>query len=119
MIGLSGAAGAVLVLCGQVRSALERKGLPRRELAGGRVRIEPRYNQGSGFGLFPLKARQMAVPSLAALLALLGISGGRGPGGGIAAGRRTQQPVGTGPPRPGAGLPAFSQGPGAAEEVHL
>ena len=61
MIGLSGAAGAVLVLCGQVRSALERKGLPRRELAGGRVRIEPRYNQGSGFGLFPLKARHGRV----------------------------------------------------------
>ena len=83
MIGLSGAAGAVLVLCGQVRSALERKGLPRRELACGRVRIEPRYNQGSGFGLFPLKARQMAAPSLAALLALLGISGGRGLGAGL------------------------------------
>ena len=78
MIGLSCAAGTVLALCGQVRGTLERKGLPRRELAGGRVRIEPRYNHGSGFGLFPLKARQMALPSLAALLALAGISGGRG-----------------------------------------
>ena len=83
MIGSSCAAGAVLALCGQVRSALERKGLPRKALAGGRVRIEPRYNQGSGFGLVPLNGRQMAVPSLAALLALIGISGGRGLGAGL------------------------------------
>lgn len=83
MMGLSCAAGGVLALCGQVRSALERKGLPRKELAGSRVRIEPRYNAGSGFGLFPLKARQMALPSLAALLALAGISGGRGLGAGL------------------------------------
>ena len=83
MIGLSGAAGAVLALCGQVRSALERKGLPRRELAGGRVRIAPLYNQGSGFGLVPLNGRQMAPLSLAALWALLGMCGGRGLGTGL------------------------------------
>lgn len=60
MIGLSCTAGAVLALCGQVRGTLERKGLPQKELDGGRVRIEPRYNQGSGFGLVPLNGRQMA-----------------------------------------------------------
>ena len=54
MIGLSCTADAVLALCGQVRGTLERKGLPQKELDGGRVRIEPRYNQGSGFGLVPL-----------------------------------------------------------------
>ena len=42
MIGLSCTAGAVLALCGQVRGTLERKGLPQKELDGGRVRIEPR-----------------------------------------------------------------------------
>ena len=47
MIGLRWTAGAVLALCGQVRGTLERKGLPQKELDGGRVRIEPRYNQGS------------------------------------------------------------------------
>ena len=83
MIGLSGAAGAVLVLCGQVRSALERKGLPRRELAGGRVRIAPRYNQGAGFEALPLSARQMAPLSLAALWALLCRWGFRGMGAGL------------------------------------
>ena len=72
MIGLSCTAGAVLALCGQVRGTLERKGLPQKELDGGRVRIEPRYNQGSGFGLVPLNGRQMAPLSLAALWALLG-----------------------------------------------
>ena len=41
MIGLSCTAGAVLALCGQVRGTLERKGLPQKELDGGRVRIEP------------------------------------------------------------------------------
>ena len=71
MIGLSCTAGAVLALCGQVRGTLERKGLPQKELDGGRVRIEPRYNQGSGFGLVPLNGRQMAPLSLAALWALL------------------------------------------------
>ena len=80
MIGLSCAAGAVLALCGQIRGTLERKGLPRKELAGGRVRIEPRYNQGSGFGLVPLNGRQMAPLSLAALL---GMCGGRGLGTGL------------------------------------
>lgn len=65
MIGLSCTAGAVLALCGQVRGTLERKGLPQKELDGGRVRIEPRYNQGSGFGLVPLNGRQMAPLSLA------------------------------------------------------
>ena len=70
MIGLSCTAGAVLALCGQVRGTLERKGLPQKELDGGRVRIEPRYNQGSGFGLVPLNGRQMAPLSLAALWAL-------------------------------------------------
>ena len=39
MIGLSCTAGAVLALCGQVRGTLERKGLPQKELDGGRVRI--------------------------------------------------------------------------------
>ena len=78
MIGLSCTAGAVLALCGQVRGTLERKGLPQKELDGGRVRIEPRYNQGSGFGLVPLNGRQMAPLSLAALWALLGVCGGRG-----------------------------------------
>ena len=51
MIGLSCAAGAVLALCGQVRGTLERKGLPQKELDGGRVRIEPRsrvYHLGGG-----------------------------------------------------------------------
>ena len=76
MIGLSCTAGAVLALCGQVRGTLERKGLPQKELDGGRVRIEPRYNQGSGFGLVPLNGRQMAPLSLAALWALLGVCGG-------------------------------------------
>ena len=71
MIGLSCTADAVLALCGQVRGTLERKGLPQKELDGGRVRIEPRYNQGSGFGLVPLNGRQMAPLSLAALWALL------------------------------------------------
>ena len=66
MIGLSCTAGAVLALCGQVRGTLERKGLPQKELDGGRVRIEPRYNQGSGFGLVPL-----------------GVCGGRGLGAGL------------------------------------
>lgn len=80
MIGLSCTAGAVLALCGQVRGTLERKGLPQKELDGGRVRIEPRYNQGSGFGLVPLNGRQMAPLSLAALWALLGVCGGRGLG---------------------------------------
>ena len=71
MIGLSCTAGAVLALCGQVRGTLERKGLRQKELDGGRVRIEPRYNQGSGFGLVPLNGRQMAPLSLAALWALI------------------------------------------------
>ena len=83
MIGLSCAAGAVLTLCGQGRGTLERRGLPRRELAGGYARLEPRYNSGSGFGVFPLRARQLAAPSLAALLALLGLTGGRGLGTGL------------------------------------
>ena len=83
MIGLSCTAGAVLALCGQVRGTLERKGLPQKELDGGRVRIEPRYNQGSGFGLVPLNGRQMAPLSLAALWALLGVCGGRGLGAGL------------------------------------
>ena len=51
MIGLSCTAGAVLALCGQVRGTLERKGLPQKELDGGRVRIEPRsrvYHLGGG-----------------------------------------------------------------------
>ena len=68
MIGLSCTAGAVLALCGQVRGTLERKGLPQKELDGGRVRIEP---------------RQMAPLSLAALWALLGVCGGRGLGAGL------------------------------------
>ena len=116
MIGLSCTAGAVLALCGQVRGTLERKGLPQKELDGGRVRIEPRYNQGSGFGLVPLNGRQMAPLSLAALWALLGVCGGRGR---TAARRRTQQPVGTDPPWTGPGLSALSKGAGAAEEIHL
>ena len=92
MIGLSCTAGAVLALCGQVRGTLERKGLPQKELDGGRVRIEPRYNQGSGFGLVPLNGRQMAPLSLAALWD---------------------------PPWTGPGLSALSKGTGAAEEIHL
>lgn len=47
------------------------------------MRIEPRYNQGSGFGLVPLNGRQMAPLSLAALWALLGVCGGRGLGAGL------------------------------------
>mgnify|MGYP001539703874 CR=1 FL=1 len=105
MIGLSCTAGAVLALCGQVRGTLERKGLPQKELDGGRVRIEPRYNQGSGFGLVPLNGRQMAPLSLAALWALLGVCGGRGLGAGLLLG--------------GPGLSALSKGAGAAEEIHL
>ena len=67
MIGLSCTAGAVLALCGQVRGTLERKGLPQKELDGGRV----------------LNGRQMAPLSLAALWALLGVCGGRGLGAGL------------------------------------
>ena len=51
MIGLSCTAGAVLALCGQVRGTLERKGLPQKELDGGRVRIEPRYNRAPASAL--------------------------------------------------------------------
>ena len=116
MIGLSCTADAVLALCGQVRGTLERKGLPQKELDGGRVRIEPRYNQGSGFGLVPLNGRQMAPLSLAALWALLGVCGGRGLGAGLLLGGG---PVGTDPPWTGPGLSALSKGTGAAEEIHL
>ena len=76
-------AGAVLAICALVRRGLERRRPARRDLAGGRVRIEPRYNQGSGFGLVPLNGRQMAPLSLAALWALLGMCGGRGLGTGL------------------------------------
>ena len=93
MIGLSCTAGAVLALCGQVRGTLERKGLPQKELDGGRVRIEPRYNQGSGFGLVPLNGRQMAPLSLAALWALLGVCGGRGLGAGLLLSPTTSIPI--------------------------
>ena len=117
MIGLSCTAGAVLALCGQVRGTLERKGLPQKELDGGRVRIEPRYNQGSGFGLVPLNGRQMAPLSLAALWALLGVCGGRGLGAGLLLGgglSNLWERI-----RHGRVLDYLSKGAGAAEEIHL
>ena len=83
MIGTVCIAAAVLGLCAQVRRSLERNGLFRRDLAGGRVRIAPLYNQGAGFEALPLSARQMAPLSLAALWALLGVCGGRGLGAGL------------------------------------
>ena len=76
-------AGAVLAICALVRRGLERRRPARRDLAGGRVRIDPLYNRGAGFGLLPLNGRQMAPLSLAALCALLGAFGGRGPGPGL------------------------------------
>ena len=83
MIGTVCIAAAVLGLCARVRRSLERNRLFRRDLAGGRVRIAPRYNQGAGFGALPLSARQMAPLSLAALGALLGRWGFRGVGAGL------------------------------------
>ena len=71
MIGTVCIAAAVLGLCARVRRSLERNRLFRRDLAGGRVRIAPLYNQGAGFGALPLSARQMAPLSLAALWALV------------------------------------------------
>ncbi len=83
MIGTVCIAAAVLGLCARVRRSLERNRLFRRDLAGGRVRIAPLYNQGAGFEALPLSARQMAPLSLAALWALLGVCGGRGLGAGL------------------------------------
>ena len=68
-------AGAIWALCVLVRRGLERRKPTRRDLAGGRVRVDLLYNQGSGFGFLPLKGRQMVPLSLAALGALLGMSG--------------------------------------------
>ena len=50
-------AGAVLAICALVRRGLERRRPARRDLAGGRVRIDPLYNRGAGFGLLPLNGR--------------------------------------------------------------
>ena len=83
MIGTVCIAAAVLGLCARVRRSLERNRLFRRDLAGGRVRIAPRYNQGAGFGALPLSARRMAPLSLAALWALLCRWGFRGVGAGL------------------------------------
>lgn len=118
MIGTVCIAAAVLGLCARVRRSLERNRLFRRDLAGGRVRIAPRYNQGAGFGALPLSARQMAPLSLAALWALLCRWGFRGVGSGPGR-RRTQQSVGAPAPRPGAGLSACSKGPRHAETIHI
>lgn len=76
-------AGAVLAICALVRRGLERRRPARRDPAGGRVRIDPLYNRGAGFGLLPLNGRQMVPLSLAALCALLGTFGGRGLGTGL------------------------------------
>ena len=46
-------------------------------LLGGRVLVRRLYNRGSGFGLVPLDARQVAPLSLAALWALLRWGGSR------------------------------------------
>ena len=76
-------AGAMWALCALARRDLEQNEGTRRDLACGRVRVDPLYNRGSGFGFLPLKGRQMVPLSLAALGALLGMSGGQGLGAGL------------------------------------
>ena len=70
MIVTAIAAGAALSLCALVRRGLE-AGKGPASLLGGRVLVRRLYNRGSGFGLVPLDARQVAPLSLAALWALL------------------------------------------------
>lgn len=76
MIVTAIAAGAVLSLCALVRRGLE-AGKGPASLLGGRVLVRRLYNRGSGFGLVPLDARQVAPLSLAALWALLRWGGSR------------------------------------------
>ena len=75
MIGTIFITGAVLSLCGLARRAME-AGKGPSSLFGGRIQVQKLYNQGSGFGLLPLSARQMIPASLAALCALLRSAGG-------------------------------------------
>ena len=76
MIVTAIAAGAALSLCALVRRGLE-AGKGPASLLGGRVLVRRLYNRGSGFGLVPLDARQVATLSLAALWALLRWGGSR------------------------------------------
>ena len=76
MIVTAIAAGAALSLCALVRRGLE-AGKGPASLLGGRVLVRRLYNLGSGFGLVPLDARQVAPLSLAALWALLRWGGSR------------------------------------------
>ena len=76
MIVTAIAAGAALSLCALVRRGLE-AGKGPASLLGGRVLVRRLYNRGSGFGLVPLDARQVAPLSLAALWALLRWGGSR------------------------------------------
>ena len=76
MIVTAIAAGAALSLCALVRRGLE-AGKGPASLLGGRVLVRRLYNRGSGFGLVPLDARQVAPLSLAALGAVLRWGGSR------------------------------------------
>ena len=76
MIVTAIAAGAALSLCALVRRGLE-AGKGPASVLGGRVLVRRLYNRGSGFGLVPLDARQVAPLSLAALWALLRWGGSR------------------------------------------
>ena len=76
MIVTAIAAGTALSLCALVRRGLE-AGKGPASLLGGRVLVRRLYNRGSGFGLVPLDARQVAPLSLAALWALLRWGGSR------------------------------------------
>ena len=76
MIVTAIAAGAALSLCALVRRGLE-AGKGPASLLGGRVLVRRLYNRGTGFGLVPLDARQVAPLSLAALWALLRWGGSR------------------------------------------
>ena len=76
MIVTAIAAGAALSLCALVRRGLE-AGKGPASLLGGQVLVRRLYNRGSGFGLVPLDARQVAPLSLAALWALLRWGGSR------------------------------------------
>ena len=82
MIVTAIAAGAALSLCALVRRGLE-AGKGPASLLGGRVLVRRLYNRGSGFGLVPLDARQVAPLSLAALWALLRAYGGSRLGAGL------------------------------------
>ena len=75
-------AGAAMSLCALARRALE-AGKGPTSLLGGRVLVRRLSNRGSGFGLLPLDARQMAPLSLAALWALLRAYGGSRLGAGL------------------------------------